>query len=352
MASPRSNLKIRPDHLDRPAFVYVRQSTLFQVRENTASTARQYDLVQRAQDLGWSRTSDHRHRSGSGTLRLLRGRSRRLPVPDRSGRAGPGRRRPQPGSLPPGPLLQRLVSLAGDLCPDRHPGHRRGRRLRPQPVCRPPAARHPRHHERGRTALAPQPPARRQTGPRRTGRIADASARSAWSSTRPAGWSSIPTRKCSRPSACCSPLFEQTGSALAVVKHFGEHSLLFPDRLWGKARDGELLWKPLRHGRVLDVLHNPRYAGAYVYGRTQTRTRTLPDENAAGQGPDATRGRCRLADRASQRPPGLPQLGAVPPQPATPRRQLHVTRSDRRGAVREGHALLQGSCCAAGAADG
>ena len=49
--------KIRPDHLDRQAFVYVRQSTLFQVREHTASAARQYDLVQRAEDLGWSPAS-------------------------------------------------------------------------------------------------------------------------------------------------------------------------------------------------------------------------------------------------------------------------------------------------------
>ena len=38
MITPRST-KIRPDHLDRTAFVYVRQSTLFQVREHTASTA-------------------------------------------------------------------------------------------------------------------------------------------------------------------------------------------------------------------------------------------------------------------------------------------------------------------------
>jgi DNA invertase Pin-like site-specific DNA recombinase len=45
--------KIRPDHLDRQAFIYIRQSTLFQVRENTASTARQYDLNERARDLGW-----------------------------------------------------------------------------------------------------------------------------------------------------------------------------------------------------------------------------------------------------------------------------------------------------------
>ena len=57
MAIPRSSPKIRPDHLDRPAFVYVRQSTLFQGRENTASAARQYDLVQRAQELGWSSAS-------------------------------------------------------------------------------------------------------------------------------------------------------------------------------------------------------------------------------------------------------------------------------------------------------
>ena len=46
--------KIRPDHLERRAFIYVRQSTLFQVREHTASTARQYDLAQRARDLGWA----------------------------------------------------------------------------------------------------------------------------------------------------------------------------------------------------------------------------------------------------------------------------------------------------------
>ena len=46
--------KIRPDHLDRFAVIYVRQSTLFQVRENTGSTTRQYDLVKRAQDLGWT----------------------------------------------------------------------------------------------------------------------------------------------------------------------------------------------------------------------------------------------------------------------------------------------------------
>jgi DNA invertase Pin-like site-specific DNA recombinase len=54
MLNRPSSQKIRPDHLDRLALIYVRQSTLFQVRENTGSTTRQYDLVKRAQDLGWT----------------------------------------------------------------------------------------------------------------------------------------------------------------------------------------------------------------------------------------------------------------------------------------------------------
>ena len=54
MLNRPSSQKIRPDHLDRLAVIYVRQSTLFQVRENTGSTTRQYDLVKRAQDLGWT----------------------------------------------------------------------------------------------------------------------------------------------------------------------------------------------------------------------------------------------------------------------------------------------------------
>jgi DNA invertase Pin-like site-specific DNA recombinase len=51
----QASQKIRPDHLDRLAIIYVRQSTLFQVRENSGSTLRQYDLVKRAEDLGWTR---------------------------------------------------------------------------------------------------------------------------------------------------------------------------------------------------------------------------------------------------------------------------------------------------------
>lgn len=45
--------KVQPRHLSRNAYLYVRQSTLRQVFENTESTKRQYALQQRAIALGW-----------------------------------------------------------------------------------------------------------------------------------------------------------------------------------------------------------------------------------------------------------------------------------------------------------
>src|SRR6202790_3886910 len=48
-----SNSKITPGHLKKTAYLYIRQSTLRQVFENTESTQRQYALRQRAIALGW-----------------------------------------------------------------------------------------------------------------------------------------------------------------------------------------------------------------------------------------------------------------------------------------------------------
>src|SRR6516162_4031704 len=45
--------KVQTRHLKRNAFLYVRQSSLRQVFENSESTKRQYDLRQRAISLGW-----------------------------------------------------------------------------------------------------------------------------------------------------------------------------------------------------------------------------------------------------------------------------------------------------------
>jgi DNA invertase Pin-like site-specific DNA recombinase len=49
--------KITASHRSRTAVIYVRQSTLAQLERNSESTARQYNLVERAVDLGWPRTA-------------------------------------------------------------------------------------------------------------------------------------------------------------------------------------------------------------------------------------------------------------------------------------------------------
>jgi len=48
-----SREKIQPEHLARPAFVYVRQSTMGQVRHHHESQRRQYGLAEDARALGW-----------------------------------------------------------------------------------------------------------------------------------------------------------------------------------------------------------------------------------------------------------------------------------------------------------
>src|SRR5437762_10675826 len=65
--------------------------------------------------------------------------------------------------------------------------------------------------------------------------------------------------------------FRRLGSAGAVVKAFREGKLLFPHRPRGGPQDGELVWVKLSITPTLFVLHNPRYAGAFVFGRTRMR---------------------------------------------------------------------------------
>jgi len=54
--------KVNAGHLKRNAYLYVRQSTLRQVLENTESTKRQYGLRQHAVGLGLARGTNHRYR--------------------------------------------------------------------------------------------------------------------------------------------------------------------------------------------------------------------------------------------------------------------------------------------------
>ena len=54
--------------------------------------------------------------------------------------------------------------------------------------------------------------------------------------------------------------------------------LRFPQWIHVGAQKGELLWGQPHHSRIIQILHNPRYAGAFVYGRTHTRRK--PDGNS------------------------------------------------------------------------
>ena len=67
----------------------------------------------------------------------------------------------------------------------------------------------------------------------------------------------------------------QTGSAYGVVGVFAGRR--FPRRAYGGAWAGELRWGKLTHARVLGVLRNPSYAGTYVFGRYRYRRLVRPD---------------------------------------------------------------------------
>ena len=69
--------------------------------------------------------------------------------------------------------------------------------------------------------------------------------------------------------------FAACGSAYGVVSAFRERR--FPLRAYGGAWAGQLRWGRLTHARVLGVLKNPCYAGAYVHGRYTSRRTVEPD---------------------------------------------------------------------------
>jgi len=65
--------------------------------------------------------------------------------------------------------------------------------------------------------------------------------------------------------------FQRTGSALATVRAFREQGLRFPRRILRGPKKGDVLWGSLEHSHVLRILHNARYAGVFIFGRTRTR---------------------------------------------------------------------------------
>jgi DNA invertase Pin-like site-specific DNA recombinase len=136
--------------------------------------------------------------------------------------------------------------------------------------------------------------------------------------------------------------FEPVGAALGAVQYFAENHLSFPTRLYGGTRHGQLLWRPLDHGRVLAVLHNPAYAGAYVYGRTKTRKVIAPGEEPHVKGRTL---RVAAEDWPSvlhDHHPGYITWSQFQRNQQRLIDNCTSQHQDHRGAIREGAALLQG----------
>src|SRR5512133_51039 len=69
--------------------------------------------------------------------------------------------------------------------------------------------------------------------------------------------------------------FAQTGSAYGVAGAFAGRR--FPRRAYGGAWAGQLRWGRLTHAGAAGILRNPAYAGAYVFGRRRSRQVVDPD---------------------------------------------------------------------------
>jgi len=66
-------------------------------------------------------------------------------------------------------------------------------------------------------------------------------------------------------------IFQRTGAAFATVKAFATDDMKFPCRMHLGPDKGKVKWQRLTSGRALVILNNPRYAGAYYYGRQRSR---------------------------------------------------------------------------------
>ncbi len=69
--------------------------------------------------------------------------------------------------------------------------------------------------------------------------------------------------------------FQRTGAACATVKYFSTEQIPFPAPTRPGSRSAQVVWGRLNLTRAVSLLHNPRYAGAFAYGRR--RARRQPD---------------------------------------------------------------------------
>jgi DNA invertase Pin-like site-specific DNA recombinase len=268
MTTPESKVTAR--HLARTAFLYVRQSSLRQVLEHTESTARQYALRQRAIALGWPSEQIvviDCDQGQSGASAVDRAGVQQLVAEVGLGHAGIVLglevSRLARSSTDWHRLLE-LCALSGTLILDEDglydPGQFNDRLLLGLKGTMSEAELH---------VLR----ARLQGG------ILNKARRGELKMPLPVGFAYDPLdrvvlepdQQVQHTVRLLFQTFRRTGAASATVRAFQAENLLFPRHVKTGPRKGELVWGPLLFSRVLQILHNPRYAGAFVYGRFRTR---------------------------------------------------------------------------------
>jgi DNA invertase Pin-like site-specific DNA recombinase len=264
--SAEGAVKVTAGHLARNAYLYVRQSTLKQVLNNTESAARQYALAQRAAALGWPAAqivTIDTDQGRSGASAADREGFQHLVAEVGMGRAG----------IVLGLEVSRLARNNADwhrlleicaltstlICDEDglyNPGEFNDRLLLGLKGTMSEAELHfIRARLRGGQLSAARRGELRMGLP--VGLVYDGAGHVVLD----------PDAGVQQAIRHLFAVFARTGSARAVVAAFAGEKLLFPVRISTGPRKGELAWMPLTHWRVLRTLHNPRYAGAFCYGR-------------------------------------------------------------------------------------
>jgi len=336
MRNNEAQQKVTARHLARQAYLYVRQSTLRQVMENTESTKRQYALRQRAIAMGWPADqivvidSDL---GQSGASAADRAGFQRLVADVGLGRAG---------------IVMGLeVSRLARNCSDWHrlleicaltdtlildedglyePGHFNDRLLLGLKGTMSEAELHL-LRARLRGGIVSKARRGELEVPLPIGLVYDSSGKVVLD----------PDRQVQQAVRTLFETFRRTGSAAATVKFFREQALRFPRRVAAGPGKGEIVWGDLEHSRVLWILHNPRYAGAFFFGRTRQqklpgatgRYRRLPREEWIALLPDSHPGYITW-NEFEQNKQRLSENSAA------------HGHERRHGPPREGPALLQG----------
>ncbi len=332
-----SNPKICPEHLARPAIVYVRQSTLDQVRHHQESRRRQYDLAAHARALGWREVTVIDDDLGkSGATAADRAGFQRLVAEVSLGRVGAvvslevsrlaRNNRDWYQLLDLCGLLNTLIIDAEGVYDPRQLNDRLLLGLKGTMSEAELGWLRQRAHE-ARAAKA------------RRGELI-ITLPVGYVQTRDGRIEKHPDQRVQASLTLVFDKFAQLGSARQVLLWMHHEQVRMPvvarDGVWG----ARLTWRLPHYTSILNVLQNPLYAGAYAFGRTETRTRVI-----AGA-PHKTRGHHRaradwfvlLRDH---------HAGYIPWDTYERNQQLLADNAQMKGqmaagAVRNGRSLLAG----------